>query len=118
MFQKIDLPYAKNALAPYISEETMSYHYDKHHQAYTDNLNKLIENTEFANQDIVVIIKNSSGGLFNNAAQFWNHNFFWQCMRPNGGGEPTGTLLEAINQTFGSFSNFKEKFIASALGNF
>lgn len=117
-FEKITLPYAKNALEPYISEETMIYHYDKHHQAYADNLNKLIENTEFADADIETIVKNSTGGLFNNAGQFWNHNFFWKCMKPQAQPEPTGPLAEAINQAFGSFSVFKEKFIAAGAGNF
>lgn len=117
-FQKIELPYTKDALSPHISEETMTYHYDKHHQAYTDNLNKLIENTDFAEKDIETIIKNSNWPLFNNAAQFWNHNFFWNCMKPQWGGEPTGALAERINQDFASFVNFKEKFIASAVANF
>lgn len=117
-FQKIELPYTKDALSPHISEETMTYHYDKHHQAYADNLNKLIENTDFADKDIETIIKNSNWPLFNNAAQFWNHNFFWNCMKPQWGGEPTGALAERINQDFSSFANFKEKFIASAVANF
>ena len=118
MFEKIVLPYEKDALAPYISEETMMYHYDKHHQAYTDKLNQLVENTEFAGQDIVAIVKNSSWALYNNAAQFWNHNFFWKCLTPKYDQVPTGKLVELIDQNFGSFASFKEEFISSAVGNF
>ena len=118
MFEKILLPYEKGALAPYISEETMMYHYDKHHQAYTDKLNQLIENTEFARQDIVTIVKNSSWALYNNAAQFWNHNFFWKCLSPKCDQIPSGELAELIDQNFGSFASFKEEFISSAVGNF
>ena len=118
MFEKIVLPYEKGALAPYISEETMMYHYDKHHQAYTDKLNQLIENTEFAGQDIVAIVKNSSWALYNNAAQFWNHNFFWNCLSPKYDQVPTGKLAKLIDQNFGSFASFKEEFISSAVGNF
>ena len=118
MFEKIVLPYEKGALAPYISEETMMYHYDKHHQAYTDKLNQLIENTEFAGQDIVTIVKNSSWVLYNNAAQFWNHNFFWKCLSPKYDQVPSGNLAELIDQNFGSFASFKEEFISSAVGNF
>ena len=118
MFEKIVLPYEKGALAPYISEETMMYHYDKHHQAYTDKLNQLVENTEFAGQDIVAIVKNSSWALYNNAAQFWNHNFFWNCLSPKYDQVPSEKLAELIDQNFGSFASFKEEFISSAVGNF
>ena len=118
MFEKIVLPYEKGALAPYISEETMMYHYDKHHQAYTDKLNQLIENTEFAGQDIVTIVKNSSWVLYNNAAQFWNHNFFWNCLSPKYDQVPSEKLAELIDQNFGSFASFKEEFISSAVANF
>lgn len=118
MFEKIVLPYEKGALAPYISEETMMYHYDKHHQAYTDRLNQLIENTEFAGQDIITIVKNSSWALYNNAAQFWNHNFFWKCLSPKYDQVPSEKLAELIDQNFGSFASFKEEFISSAVGNF
>lgn len=118
MFEKIVLPYEKCALAPYISEETMVYHYDKHHQAYTDRLNQLIENTEFAGQDIITIVKNSSWALYNNAAQFWNHNFFWKCLSPKYDQVPSGKLAELIDQNFGSFPSFKEEFISSAVANF
>ena len=118
MFEKIVLPYEKGALAPYISEETMMYHYDKHHQAYTDKLNQLVENTEFAGQDIVAIVKNSSWALYNNAAQFWNHNFFWNCLSPKYDQVPSEKLAELIDQNFGSFASFKEEFISSAVANF
>ena len=96
----------------------MMYHYDKHHQAYTDKLNQLIENTEFAGQDIVAIVKNSSWALYNNAAQFWNHNFFWNCLSPKYDQVPSGKLAELIDQSFGSFASFKEEFISSAVANF
>lgn len=118
MFKKIVLPYEKGALAPYISEETMMYHYDKHHQAYTDRLNQLIENTEFAGQDIITIVKNSSWALYNNAAQFWNHNFFWKCLSPKYDQLPSEKLAELVDQNFGSFASFKEEFISSAVANF
>ncbi len=117
-FQKIALPYPKDALAPYISEETMSYHYEKHHQAYADKLNQLIENTDFAAKNIVDIVKNSNWALYNNAAQFWNHNFFWNCLSPKHDQVPSGKLAELIDQNFGSFASFKEQFISSAVGNF
>lgn len=113
-----DLPYAKNALEPVISEETIEFHYGKHHQAYVNNLNKMIENTEHANQSLEEIIKSSSGGLFNNAAQVWNHTFYWHCMGPNGGGEPSGKLAEKISGAFGSFDKFKEAFNQKAAGTF
>ena len=118
MFEKIVLPYEKGALAPYISEETMMYHYDKHHQAYTDKLNQLVENTEFAGQDIVAIVKKSSWALYNNAAQFWNHNFFWKCLSPKYDQLPSEKLAELVDQNFGSFASFKEEFISSAVANF
>lgn len=109
------LPYAMNALEPYISKETLEYHYGKHHQAYVNNLNNLVPGTEFEGKSLEHIIKHSSGGIFNNAAQVWNHTFYWNCLTPEGGGEPTGKLLEAINQTFGSFAQFKELFSKSAV---
>ena len=112
------LPYDKNALEPHISAETLEYHYGKHHQTYVNNLNKLIEGTEHADSSLEDIIKSASGGLFNNAAQVWNHTFYWNCLSPNGGGEPSGALGDAIKQAFGSFGDFKEKFSASAAGNF
>jgi len=112
------LPYAKNALVPHISEETFDYHYGKHHQAYVTNLNNLIPGTEFENASLEEIIKKSSGGVYNNAAQVWNHTFFWSCLKPAGGGAPTGALADAINAKWGSFDAFKEAFTKSAVGNF
>ncbi len=112
------LPFAKNALAPRISEETLDYHYGKHHAAYVTNLNKLIVGTEFENSSLEEIVKKASGGLFNNAAQHWNHSFYWNCLAPQGGGEPGGALAEAIKKSFGSFDQFKEKFTASATSLF
>ena len=113
-----ELPYAKDALAPHISAETLDYHYGKHHQTYVTNLNKLIVGTEFADATLEEIIKKASGGIFNNAAQVFNHSFYWNCLSPNGGGEPTGALAEAINKTFGSFADFKEKFSQTAITTF
>ncbi|MDX1957473.1 MAG: Fe-Mn family superoxide dismutase [Leptospiraceae bacterium] len=113
-----ELPYAKDALAPTISAETLEYHHGKHHNAYVVNLNKLIPGTEFENMTLEEIVKKSSGGIFNNAAQIWNHTFYWHCLSPKGGGEPTGELADAINKSFGSFAAFKEKFSATAIGTF
>lgn len=113
-----ELPYAKNALEPHISAETIDYHYGKHHQTYVTNLNNLIQNTEFANASLEDIIMKSSGGLFNNAAQVWNHTFYWNCLAPKAGGQPKGALLEAINKAFGSFDEFKQKFTQTAIGTF
>ncbi|PTB17146.1 superoxide dismutase [Fe] [Trinickia symbiotica] len=112
------LPFAKNALAPHMSEETLDFHYGKHHQAYVTNLNNLIKGTEFENLGLEEIIKKSSGGVFNNSAQVWNHTFFWNCLKPQGGGAPTGALAEAINKKWGSFDAFKEAFSKAAAGNF
>ena len=113
-----DLPYAKDALAPHISAETLEFHYGKHHATYVTNLNKLIVGTEFANLPLEEICKRASGGIFNNAAQVWNHTFYWNCLAPKAGGEPTGALAEAITLAFGSFAAFKEKFTATAVGTF
>lgn len=113
-----DLPYAKNALAPYISEETMDFHHSKHVQAYVNNTNNLISGTEFENMALEDIITKSSGPIFNNSAQIWNHEFFWDVMTPNGGGTPSGDLLSALEQNFGSFGDFKEKFVKAATGLF
>lgn len=113
-----ELPYAQDALAPHISKETIEYHYGKHHQAYVTNLNKLIPGTEFENLTLEDIIKKASGGIFNNAAQVWNHTFYWNCLSPKGGGEPSGALADAINKTFGSFAAFKEKFSNTAATTF
>lgn len=117
-FELPALPYAKNALAPHISEETIEYHYGKHHQTYVNTLNTLVPGTEFEGQTLEEIICKSTGGIFNNAAQVWNHTFYWNCLKPNGGGEPTGALAEAINKTFGSFDKFKEEFTKTAIGTF
>ena len=112
------LPYATDALAPHMSKETFEYHYGKHHQAYVTNLNNLIKGTEFENASLEDIIKKSSGGIYNNSAQVWNHTFFWNCMKPSGGGAPGGALLDAINKRWGSLDDFKKAFQASAVGNF
>ena len=113
------LQYAMDALQPHISKETLEFHYGKHHNAYVTNLNNLIPETEFKDMPLVDIIKNApAGGIFNNAAQVWNHSFYWNCLSPNGGGEPSGKLLETINKSFGSFDGFKEKFTKSAVTNF
>jgi len=117
-FELPSLPYAKNALAPHISEETLEFHHGKHHKTYVDNLNNLVPGTEFDGQSLEDIIKGSSGGIFNNAAQVWNHTFYWHCLSPNGGGEPTGELADAINDTFGSFDNFKEEFTKTSVTTF
>lgn len=112
------LPYAMDALEPHISKETLEFHYGKHHQAYVTNLNNLIKGTEFENASLEEIIKKSSAGVFNNAAQVWNHTFYWNGLSPSGGGAPSGTLAEAINDKWGSFDSFKEAFGKSAAGNF
>jgi Fe-Mn family superoxide dismutase len=113
-----ELPYAKNALQPHISQETLEFHHGKHHRAYVNKLNELIAGTEFENAALEDIVKRSSGPLFNNAAQAWNHAFYWQCMSPSGGGEPGGKAGEAIKAGFGSFAGFKEKFSKLAEGTF
>ena len=112
------LPYAADALAPHISKETIEFHYGKHHQTYVTNLNNLIKGTEFADMDLEAIVRKSSGGIFNNAAQIWNHTFFWNSLRPGGGGEPSGALAAAIAAKWGTFAGFKDAFTKSALGNF
>ena len=113
------LPYPKDALAPHISAETFDYHYAKHHQAYVTNLNNLIKGTEFEALDLEAIVKKApAGGVYNNAAQVWNHTFFWSSLKPAGGGAPSGKLADAINAKFGSFEAFKEAFTKSAVGNF
>jgi len=112
------LPYAMDALAPHVSKETFEFHYGKHHQAYVTNLNGLIKGTEFENATLEDIVRKSSGGVFNNAAQVWNHTFFWHSMKPNGGGKPSGALAAAIDRKWGSFDAFKEAFTKSAVGNF
>lgn len=117
-FELPALPYAKDALAPHISEETLEYHYGKHHKTYVDKLNAAIEGSEYEGKSLEDIIKTSSGGVFNNSAQVWNHTFYWNCLSPNGGGEPTGKIADAIKKSFGSFDKFKEEFTNSAIGNF
>jgi Fe-Mn family superoxide dismutase len=112
------LPYAMDALVPHISKETFEFHYGKHHQAYVTNLNNLIKGTEFENASLEDIIKKSSGGVFNNSAQVWNHTFFWNSMKPGGGGKPAGALAGAIDKKWGSYDAFKEAFTKSAVGNF
>ncbi len=117
-FELPPLPYAHDALAPHMSKETLEYHHDKHHKTYVDNLNKLVPGTEFEGKDLETIILKSSGGIFNNAAQIWNHTFFWHCLSPKGGGEPTGALADAIKRDFGSFDAFKEKFSDASIKQF
>lgn len=112
------LPFTHNALAPIISAETIEYHYGKHHQAYVDNLNKLIPGTEFEKMNLEEIIKNASGGIINNAAQVWNHTFYWNCLSPEGGGKPSGKLSEAIDSAFNSFEDFKKEFSQTAVTTF
>lgn len=112
------LPYEQNALEPHISAETLSFHYSKHHNTYVVKLNGLIKGTEFEGKSLEDIVKTSSAGIFNNAAQIWNHTFYWHSLSPNGGGEPSGDLLAAINSNFGSFDEFKAKFTDSAINNF
>ncbi len=117
-FSLPDLPYPKNALEPHISAETLEYHHGKHHQTYVDKLNGLVEGTDKANQSLEEIIRNSDGGVFNNAAQVWNHTFYWHCLSPDGGGEPGGKVADMINRDFGSFSGFKSKFTDTAIATF
>ena len=113
-----ELPYALDALAPHISKETLEFHYGKHHQTYITNLNGLIKGTEFENLSLEEIVKKSSGGMFNNAAQVWNHTFYWMGLSPKGGGAPTGALAAAIDAKWGSFAKFKEEFAKVAIGTF
>jgi Fe-Mn family superoxide dismutase len=117
-FELPPLPYDKNALAPHISAETLEYHHGKHHQAYVTNLNKLIDGKPEASKSLEDIIKSSDGPLFNNAAQVWNHTFYWHCLKPNGGGQPQGELADAIKRDFGSFEKFSEEFSNAAATQF
>jgi len=112
------LPYAIDALAPHISKETLEFHYGKHHQTYVTNLNNLIKGTEFDAMSLEDIVRKSNGGMFNNAAQIWNHTFYWSSLSPKGGGQPTGALAAAVNAKWGSFDAFKDAFTKSAVGNF
>lgn len=113
-----ELPYPKEALEPHISAETLDYHYGKHHKAYVTKLNELIKGTKFENMGLEEIIKSADGPIFNNAAQHWNHTFFWSCMKPDAGGTPAGKISELINQKWGSFQKFQEEFSAKAVANF
>jgi Fe-Mn family superoxide dismutase len=117
-FELPALPYAKDALLPHISAETLEFHHGKHHNAYVVKLNSLIEGTDFAGKSLEDIIKSSEGPVFNNAAQIWNHTFYWHCLSPNGGGEPTGALADAINAKWGSFAAFQAAFNDKAVNNF
>jgi Fe-Mn family superoxide dismutase len=112
------LPYGMDALEPHYSRETLEFHYGKHHAAYVTNLNNLQKGTEFESMDLEAIVRKSAGGIYNNAAQVWNHTFFWNCMKPNGGGAPQGALGAAIDAKWGSYAAFKEAFVKSAVGNF
>ena len=112
------LPYDKNALAPHMSAETFDYHHGKHHKAYVDNLNKMVEGKPEEKKSLEEIIKSSEGPMFNNSAQIWNHTFFWSCMKPGGGGLPTGDLAQAINRDFGSYEKFAEAFTTAATTQF
>ena len=113
-----ELPYSTDALAPYLSPETFEYHYGKHHKAYVDNLNKMIEGTDEANASLEDIIMSAEGGKFNNAAQIWNHTCYWNSMAPNGGGEPTGSVADAIAESFGGYAEFATQFKAAAVSQF
>ena len=117
-FELPALPYAIDALAPHISQETLEFHHGKHHATYVAKLNGLVEGTDLANKSLEEIIKTSEGGVFNNAAQIWNHTFYWNSLSPNGGGEPTGALSDAINAKFGSFADFVAAFNDKAVNNF
>ena len=117
-FELPALPYAQDALAPHISAETLEYHYGKHHNTYVVKLNGLVDGTDNANKSLEELIRTTEGGIFNNAAQVWNHTFYWHCLSPNGGGEPRGSLAAAINATWGSFEDFKAAFTDKAVNNF
>ncbi|SNY55366.1 superoxide dismutase, Fe-Mn family [Arsukibacterium tuosuense] len=117
-FELPALPYPKDALAPHISAETLEYHYGKHHNTYVEKLNGLVKDTPHASKSLEEIIRSSDGGLFNNAAQVWNHTFYWHCLSPNGGGEPTGALADAINAKWGSFAEFQKALNDKAVNNF
>ncbi len=117
-FELPPLPYARDALAPHISAETIDFHYGKHHQTYVTNLNNLAKGTEFEAMALEDVVRKSQGGMFNNAAQIWNHTFYWNSLSPKGGGEPGGKLADAIRKSFGSFQEFKDKFSQAAIGTF
>ena len=117
-FELPPLPYARDALAPHISAETLDFHHGKHHQTYVTNLNNLAKGTEFEAMALEDVVRKSQGGMFNNAAQIWNHTFYWNSLSPKGGGEPAGKLADAIRKSFGSFQEFKDKFSQAAIGTF
>jgi len=117
-FELPPLPYARDALAPHISTETLDYHYGKHHQTYVDNLNRLTAGTEYEGKTLEDVIRTAQGGVFNNAAQVWNHSFYWSCLSPTGGGEPAGALAEALAGAFGSIAEFRDKFTQAAATTF
>jgi Fe-Mn family superoxide dismutase len=117
-FELPALPYAQDALEPHISAETIGFHYGKHHATYVAKLNGLVEGTDMADKSLEEVVKSSSGGIFNNAAQIWNHTFYWNSLSPNGGGEPTGALGDAISAKWGSFDDFKAAFNDKAVNNF
>ena len=117
-FSLPELPYSKDALAPHISTETLEFHYGKHHKGYVNKLNAAVEGTDMAEKSLEEIVKSASGGVFNNAAQVWNHTFYWHSLSPNGGGEPTGDIKAAIEKDFGGFDKFKEEFNKKAAGQF
>jgi Fe-Mn family superoxide dismutase len=117
-FQLPELPYSREALSPHVSSETIDYHYGKHHQAYVNNLNKLAEGTDWRTKKLEEIIATADGGIFNNAAQVWNHTFYWRCLSPSGGGEPKGELASAIEAAFGDFGGFRDRFTKMAAGHF
>ncbi|MDR3677155.1 MAG: Fe-Mn family superoxide dismutase [Acidobacteriota bacterium] len=118
MIQLPALSFPQDALKPYISDETLSYHYGKHHRAYVDNLNRMISGTKYEQMELTAIIRSSSGPIFNNAAQIWNHSFYWNSLTPNGGGQPTGKLAQLIATGFGSFEEFQKQFTSCALSTF
>jgi len=117
-FELPPLPYELDALAPHISQETLEYHYGKHHNAYVTNLNKMVEGTDHADSALEDVIMSADGGMFNNAAQVWNHTFYWNCMRPGGGGAPSGAVGDAVGSAFGSYDKFREQFTEAALTQF
>ena len=117
-FELDPLPYAMDALAPHLTKETLEFHYGKHHQTYMTNLKKLLEGKPEADKSLEEIVKSSTGGVFNNAAQVWNHTFYWNSIKPQGGGEPTGALAEAIKRDFGTFADFKAQFAQAAVAQF
>ncbi len=117
-FELPALPYDLDALTPHVSRETLEYHHGKHHQAYVDKLNELLEGTDTADETLEEIIKGSDGTLFNQAGQHWNHTFYWNCMSPHGGGEPTGEIADRIGSSFGSYDAFRKEFTEAAMGQF